>query len=153
MKASISIFAILFLTAATELPAQQKDPKPPQPWRVPVKLQGFLTEGGLANVIAGDVLYLDETVRPQRLSLKQRFENGDQIQVGPESFVEVLLNPGSYLRLWANTRVRFIDVSPDNLTLELIDGSIIVENYIAPRGMFEHPNDKQNPNDLRDSFD
>jgi hypothetical protein len=153
MKASISIFAILFLTAATELPAQQKDPKPPQPWQVPVKLQGFLTEGGLANVIAGDVLYLGETGRPQRLKLKQRFENGDQIQVGPESFVEVLLNPGSYLRLWANTRVRFIDLSPDNLKLELINGSIIVENYIAPRGMFEHANDKQNPNDLRDSFD
>jgi hypothetical protein len=152
MKASTSILAILILTLATELPAQKKDPKPPQPWQVRVSLKGFLTEGGIANVSAGEVRFVDQKGATQRLKPKQQFESGDEIQVGPDSFVEVLLNPGIYLRLWANTRVRFIDLSPDNLKLELINGSIIVENYVAPPGIFEHSNAKQNPNNLRDSF-
>jgi hypothetical protein len=42
---------------------------------------------------------------------------------------------------------------PNKLKLEIIDGSIIVENYVKPAGVFEHSNAKQNPNDLRAVFD
>lgn len=154
MKASSSILAILFLTFAIELSgqttAQKKDQQSHGPQRV--KLEGFVTEGGIANVIYGAARLIDQKGVSQRIRPKQQFESGHEIQLGPDSFVEVLLNPGTYLRLWANTRVRFTDLSPDNLKLELISGSIIVENYVAPLGIFEHSNAKQNPNDLRDSF-
>lgn len=156
MKASSAIFAILFLTLATELsaqkPAEKKDPKPLQPWQQRINLKGFLTEGGVANVIYGEVRVVDQKGTTQRLQPKQHFESGHEIQVGPDSFGELLLNPGTYLQLWANTRVRLTDLSPDNLKLEFINGSMIVENYVAPLALFEGANAKQNPNDLRASF-
>src|SRR5205814_3865468 len=53
--------------------------------------------------------------------------SGDTIQVGDRGHAEVLLNPGYFLRLSSNSRVRLVDLSPDNLKIKLLAGSAIVE--------------------------
>ena len=105
------------------------------------------------NHIDGVGRYLNSKGVAQVLKPLQEFESGDEIQVGADSYVEVLLTPGSFLRLGPNARVRFIDVSPDNLKLQLISGSAILENYVPPLGMYEHANAKSSPNDVRSLFD
>ena len=65
------------------------------------------------NHIDGVARYLNNKGVAQVLKPLQEFESGDEIQVGADSYVEVLLIPGTFLRLAANARVRFIDVSPE----------------------------------------
>lgn len=94
-------------------------------------MKGFRTEGGVANVIEGSVTYLHgETTQP--LIPRQKFENNDEILVGENGRVEILLNPGSYLRLFPNSRIRFLDLSPDNLKLKLLTGTLVMEILIEP---------------------
>jgi len=62
-----------------------------------------------------------------RVRAGQEFADGDTVQVGNEGHVEILLNPGYYLRLFNNTRARLVDLSPGNLKIKLLSGSAIVE--------------------------
>jgi hypothetical protein len=153
MKASIPIVVLLLLTSTPATFAQDKPPKSPKPQQQVVNLKGFITEGCVVNHIDGVGRYLNSKGVAQVLKPLQEFESGDEIQVGADSYVEVLLTPGSFLRLAANARVRFIDISPDNLKLQLISGSAILENIVPPLGIYEHANGKASPNDVRSLFD
>jgi len=156
MKAHLSILAaLLLLVLPAGLLAQDKNAKPPQPQVDRVDLKGFRTEGGLVNIVEGETLYLNKKGTSQTLKPQQELESGDEIQVGQNGYVEVLLNPGSYLRLAPATRVRFLDLAPDNLKLKLLSGSMILETFVTrPRpGTFTKPNRKQSPNDIRARFD
>lgn len=94
-------------------------------------LEGFRTEGGVANIIEGSATYLHlDGSAP--LKPGQEFKTNDEIQVGENSRVEILLNPGSYLRLYSNSRIRFLDLSPDNWKLKLLRGSAVIEILIEP---------------------
>src|SRR5437763_14859393 len=100
MKAHTSLLAaVLLLLLPACLLAQDKDAKPPQPQIDRVDLKGFRTEGGLVNVVEGEAAYLNQKKPSQTLKAQQELETGDEIQVGQNGYVEVLLNPGSYLRL------------------------------------------------------
>jgi hypothetical protein len=57
----------------------------------------------------------------------QEFANGDLVQIGNEGRVEILLNPGYYLRLFNNTKAALVDLSPSNLKIKLLSGSAIFE--------------------------
>ena len=152
MKAAIPIFAFL-LAFPPAPPAQNNPPKPLQPQQEIPKIEGFITEGSVANVIDGVAHYVDEKGARHRLKPLLEFEGGEEIQVGPDSYVELLLTPGSFLRLSAHARMRFLDVSPDNLKLQLISGSAILESYVPPVGIYEPSNAKATPNDVRALFD
>jgi hypothetical protein len=60
---------------------------------------------------------------------------GDRLMIGevvstqPQTKVEILLNPGSYVRLGGNSEFVFEDTDLDNLKLELRKGSAIFEVY------------------------
>ena len=56
------------------------------------------------------------------------------------------MNPGAYLRLSPNSRVRFLDLSPDNLKLKLLQGSAIIEVLVDQ--LDRNPSGK----DVRDKF-
>ncbi len=121
--------SLLVLCVSAPLPAQK--PASPKPQETREDLQGFLTEGGVANVIEGSATYFHgESMQP--LNARQKFENNDEILVGENSRIEILLNPGSYLRLFPNSRIRFIDLSPDNLKFKLIKGTAVIEILIEP---------------------
>lgn len=82
-------------------------------------------------MIEGSATYLRlESEEP--LKVLQEFNENDEIQVGENSRVEIILNPGSYLRLYSNSRIRLVDLSPDNLKLKLLKGSAIIEILIEP---------------------
>jgi hypothetical protein len=56
-----------------------------------------------------------------------QIEIGDTVRTGASSKAEILLNPGSYLRVGANTEFQFITTSLDDLRVKLLRGSAIFE--------------------------
>lgn len=56
-----------------------------------------------------------------------QLKSGDRLKTGAAGRAEVLLTPGSYLRLSANTEIRMYDTALDSVRVGLISGSIIVE--------------------------
>src|SRR5688500_20348166 len=52
---------------------------------------------------------------------------GDRVRTDFDGRVEILLNPGSYLRVGGNSEVEMSNNSLDNLALRLIKGTAIVE--------------------------
>ena len=63
----------------------------------------------------------------QQLTIKEDLETGDVVRTGLDGRVEMLLNPGSYMRLGENSEFELADNSLDNLELRLIRGTAIVE--------------------------
>lgn len=63
----------------------------------------------------------------QQLTIKEDLEAGDLVRTGSDGRVEMLLNPGSYLRIGENSEVELSDNSLQNLEVRLIRGTAIVE--------------------------
>ena len=81
---------------------------------------------GEINLVEGDV----STKSGQDWSLVvpgDTVKSGDIVKTGPGSRAEVLLNPGSYLRLSENTEFKFDNTSIDNVKINLLKGSAIIE--------------------------
>jgi FecR protein len=53
---------------------------------------------------------------------------GDSIKTGAQDRLEILLNPGSYLRLGFNSELLVVDTAFDSMKFELTRGSAIVES-------------------------
>ncbi len=97
-------------------------------------VEGFLTKSGVVNLVEGQVALLRPDAPPQVVQPKLEVQNGDAILTAQDGRIEVLLNPGYYLRLFGNTRIVFLDLAPDNLTLTITKGSAIIEiAMIKPR--------------------
>jgi hypothetical protein len=73
------------------------------------------------------------TMRPhgnlewRQLTIKEDLEAGDVVSTGLDGRVEMLLNPGSYMRIGENSEVELADNSLENLEVRLIKGTAIVE--------------------------
>ena len=63
----------------------------------------------------------------RQLTIKEDLETGDVVKTGVDGRVEVLLNPGSYMRIAENSEVELTDNSLENLELRLTRGTAIVE--------------------------
>src|SRR6185295_9954854 len=63
----------------------------------------------------------------RQLTIKEDLEAGDLVKTGVDGRVEMLLNPGSYLRVGENSEFELSDNSLENLELRLIKGTAIVE--------------------------
>jgi hypothetical protein len=63
----------------------------------------------------------------QQLTIKEDLEAGDVVRTGHDGRVEMLLNPGSYLRIGGDSEFELSDNSLQNLELRLIRGTAIVE--------------------------
>jgi hypothetical protein len=63
----------------------------------------------------------------QQLTIKEDLETGDVVRTGLDGRVEMLLNPGSYMRIGENSEFELADNSLDNLQVRLIRGTAIVE--------------------------
>jgi len=84
---------------------------------------------GGVNYVIGDV-----KLRRKDASRWQAFggdsidlDSGDALKTGATGFAEVLLNPGSYLRLGADSEFVLTDSSLDDLRLRLVRGSAVIE--------------------------
>jgi hypothetical protein len=73
------------------------------------------------------------TMRPhgnsewQLLTIKEDLETGDVVRTGLDGRVEMLLYPGSYMRIGENSEFELADNSLENLEVRLIRGTAIVE--------------------------
>lgn len=85
-------------------------------------------KAGGVNFVAGDVRARRAGGQDwQSVTVKDDLKDGDTTRTGAEGRVEVLLNPGSYLRAGASTEFELTDSSLDNIRLRVARGSIFVE--------------------------
>lgn len=86
------------------------------------------TKAGGINFVSGSVTVLRKGARgEQALTDKDNLERGDVVTTGMDGRVEVLLNPGSYLRVAENSEFELADTSLEDLRIRLASGSAIVE--------------------------
>src|SRR2546426_8010513 len=89
---------------------------------------GISAKAGGINSVIGRVLVKRTGQSSQEdLSAKDDLTSGDVVTTRGGSRVEVLLNPGSYLRVTENSEFELTDNSLNNLQLRFIKGSAIVE--------------------------
>lgn len=88
--------------------------------------KGFLRQGGQVNLVDGQAECACVNVRASALRARQELSAGDTIKVGAGR-VEILLNPGYYLRLGPHTEAVLLDLTPGNLKIKLVSGAAIVE--------------------------
>ena len=63
----------------------------------------------------------------EQLTIKDNLQGGDVVKTGLDGRVEILLNPGSYMRVAENSEFELTSNSLDNLEVRLIRGTAIVE--------------------------
>lgn len=143
-RISVSLSLILISLLSNVVYSQSN--KPLKPVVDIVTVSGFRTEGGLANLVEGDATREREG-KVTRFTTLNFIADSDVVESGANSYIELLLNPGTYLRLAPATRITFIDLSPDNLKLRLNKGAAILETLIS---QFEFT--ASSPNGVRGRF-
>jgi uncharacterized membrane protein YgcG len=83
-------------------------------------------KAGGVNVVDGHVT-VSRKGKSEELTAQDNLTAGDLVTTGAASQVEVLLNPGSYLRVGENSVFEVTDNSLENVRVRLIKGSAIVE--------------------------
>lgn len=85
---------------------------------------------------AGGVNYVEGKVTVARANSKSgyllkgdRLEVGDKVSTGANGKAEILLNPGSFVRLGENTVFEFASTSLDDVQVKFIRGSAMLEVY------------------------
>jgi hypothetical protein len=83
--------------------------------------------GGI-NAITGQAsIYSRGVADWQQLMITDDLNAGDRVRTAYDGRVEILLNPGSYLRVGSNSEVELSNNALDNLEVRLIRGMAIVE--------------------------
>ena len=82
--------------------------------------------GGI-NAITGGASVITRGGGWEELMITDDLRSGDRVRTAGDGRVEILLNPGSYLRLGGNSEVELLDNSLANLELRLWRGTAIVE--------------------------
>jgi hypothetical protein len=88
------------------------------------------SKAGFVNRVDGRVfIERQENANSERgrASLGTQMKDGDLLATAVESRAEVLLNPGSYIRLGEQTEVRAVNTSLSEMRFEVVKGSVIVE--------------------------
>lgn len=88
---------------------------------------GISAKAGGVNAVSGQVMVKREGQAPQLLTSQDNLNSGDVVNTGYGSQAEILLNPGSYLRLGPKSEFELADNSLDKLSVKLNKGSIIIE--------------------------
>jgi hypothetical protein len=83
--------------------------------------------GGINAVTGRATVHLKGGADWQQLNVTDDLEAGDVVRTDTGSRVEMLLNPGSYLRIGENSEFELVNNSLDNLELKVLRGTAIVE--------------------------
>ena len=83
--------------------------------------------GGINAITGQATVYGKGDSDWQTLMITDDLSAGDRVRTDFDGRVEILLNPGSYLRVGGNSEVEMSNNSLDNLELRLIKGTAIVE--------------------------
>lgn len=88
------------------------------------------TKAGFVNRAEGKVFISradSEDSTKGRVSLGTQMRDGDSIITEADSFAEILLSPGSYLRMNENSEVRALSTSLTQIRFEIVKGAAIAE--------------------------
>lgn len=88
---------------------------------------GISAKAGGVNAVTGRVGVRRDGKPTRLLTSQDDLESGDIVSTGVSGQVEVLLNPGTYLRLAERSEFVMEDTSLDNLLVRLTKGSAIIE--------------------------
>src|SRR6185295_4223485 len=88
---------------------------------------GISAKAGGVNAVSGRVSLKREGKPARLLTSQDDLESGDVVSTNVSGQVEVLLNPGTYLRLAERSEFVMEDTSLDNLLVRLTKGSAIIE--------------------------
>jgi hypothetical protein len=83
--------------------------------------------GGVNAVTGRATMHARGNADWRLLTIKEDLEPGDVVRTGFDGRVEMLLNPGSYMRLGENSEFELADNSLENVEVRLIRGTAIVE--------------------------
>ncbi|HEX3248101.1 MAG TPA: FecR family protein [Pyrinomonadaceae bacterium] len=83
--------------------------------------------GGINAITGGASVHGKGETDWQQLSITDDLEAGDSVRTSNDGRVEILLNPGSYLRVGGNSEVELSDNTLSNLEVRLLRGTAIVE--------------------------
>jgi hypothetical protein len=119
---SYLLVASLLLLTTTALSQDRKPPTAEEKSRNLVSVQA----GGV-NMARGEVRYRADGREWLPLAEGADLHSGCRVRTGDQARAEILLNPGSYVRLWSNTEFAFLDTSIESLKMELLQGSAILE--------------------------
>jgi hypothetical protein len=112
------------------------------------------TKAGFVNNVVGKAYILrqdSEDGEKGRATLGTQMRNGDKLSTGAGGYTEILLNPGSYLRLSENSELLARNTDFSAVRFELLSGSAILEigqidkkapiEIVTPKGAFSIPKD------------
>ena len=84
--------------------------------------------GGVNAVTGGASMRPHGNTEWQQLTIKEDLEAGDLVKTGLDGRVEMLLNPGSYMRVGENSEFELADNSLENLEVRLfVERGVTVE--------------------------
>ena len=83
--------------------------------------------GGVNAVTGGTGVHSKGSSVWEQLTIRDNLEGGDVVKTGLDGRVEILLNPGSYMRVGENSEFELTDNSLDKLEVRLLKGTAIVE--------------------------
>jgi hypothetical protein len=86
-------------------------------------------KAGGVNYLVGDVQIMRETGRSGLLLKRDTVSVGDVVSTGGDGRAEILLNPGSYLRVAEDSRFSFESTDLEDLQLKVAKGSVILEVF------------------------
>jgi FecR protein. len=88
-------------------------------------------KAGGVNFVQGDVGVVRKNGRSGVLLKRDELAIGDRVSTGPDGKVELLLNPGSYVRVGGNSAFEFRTVALSDLNLVVHRGSVIFEVFAS----------------------
>ncbi len=88
-------------------------------------------KAGGVNYVEGKVAVTRENARSGYLMKGDSVEIGDKVSTGADGRAEILLNPGSYVRLDKNSEFEFVTTTLDDLEVKVNRGSAMFEVYAA----------------------
>ena len=88
-------------------------------------------KAGGVNFTEGDVTVTRKEGRSGVLLRRDQLDIGDRVSTGANGKAEILLNPGSYIRLGSNSSFQFLTTSLDNLRIRVESGTAMFEVFAA----------------------
>jgi hypothetical protein len=128
---TLVLSAIGLLLLAAVAPAQQTE-RERRAANAASSIYVISAKAGGINFVEGKVAVARKDAKSGYLIKGDELEIGDKVSTGAGGKAEILLNPGSYVRLGENTDFEFASTSLDNLKVKLRRGSAIFE-VIADR--------------------
>lgn len=88
-------------------------------------------KAGGVNFVSGTVSVTRTEGKSGVLLKGDDLQTGDRVTTGTDGKAEILLNPGSFIRVGGGTSFEFVSTSLDDLKIKLISGSAVLEVIAA----------------------